>query len=432
MVNEVDVIIVGGRPSGSTLAARLGLAGLRVLLLERSVFPSAPGASMPIIYASTMRLLDEIGADEAAYARNTPKIRRMINLFEDESYTLHIPEAYGRDYAYGLDRARFDAALWNHALSIPGVQGEQGVSVSDLLWDGDRVIGVVAQKNRERYEYRAGLVIGADGRFSQVARKAGAAEFDEHTENPTSLYYAYWKNVPPYGDGEPVVVATGRGDGYGLLMMDSADGTVGVGVEGRADLLEFPAGGAESFYLSLLQEFPVIWQRLQFGERITGVHGMKRVGNLYRTPGGDGWALTGDAYHQKDPLDGQGIYDAIYISRALAHEIIAWKHGEKPWERALLDFDAAARAETFPQYQATLSRVRDNLYREMPAWMLELSKRTWMRWLFEDTVFQEKLGMMLTRQINANEAVSPAVMVAALVAGPLRELSRALDRQIQS
>ena len=64
-----DVIIVGGRPAGATLAARLGRQGLRVLLLERATFPSAPAASCPVIYPATMRLLDEIGADEREYAR---------------------------------------------------------------------------------------------------------------------------------------------------------------------------------------------------------------------------------------------------------------------------------------------------------------------------------------------------------------------------
>ncbi|MBC8098595.1 MAG: FAD-dependent monooxygenase, partial [Armatimonadetes bacterium] len=39
---DYDVIIVGGRPAGSTLAARLGQYGLRVLLLERGTFPSLP------------------------------------------------------------------------------------------------------------------------------------------------------------------------------------------------------------------------------------------------------------------------------------------------------------------------------------------------------------------------------------------------------
>src|SRR5262245_37073838 len=108
-----DVIVVGGRPAGATLAVRLGQQGLRVLLLERDSFPSAPAASCPVIYPSTMRLLDEIGADEADYARGTPPLHEINTEIRDDFRTIiRVPDLFGRDYAYAIDRARFDQALW--------------------------------------------------------------------------------------------------------------------------------------------------------------------------------------------------------------------------------------------------------------------------------------------------------------------------------
>ena len=101
-----DVIVVGGRPAGATLAARLGQAGLRVLLLERAMFPSPPAASCPAIYPATMRLLDEIGADESIYANHTPKIRRLVTEIRDDfRVTIAIPALFGRDYLL-RDRSR--------------------------------------------------------------------------------------------------------------------------------------------------------------------------------------------------------------------------------------------------------------------------------------------------------------------------------------
>jgi flavin-dependent dehydrogenase len=49
--SHFDVIVVGGRPSGATLATRLAQGGLRVLLLDRATFPSLPAVSSPIIHA---------------------------------------------------------------------------------------------------------------------------------------------------------------------------------------------------------------------------------------------------------------------------------------------------------------------------------------------------------------------------------------------
>jgi flavin-dependent dehydrogenase len=51
-----DVIIVGGRPAGSALAIRLGQQSLRVLLLERAVFPSPH----PVLMQPDKKFLEEI------------------------------------------------------------------------------------------------------------------------------------------------------------------------------------------------------------------------------------------------------------------------------------------------------------------------------------------------------------------------------------
>lgn len=430
--NEYDVIVVGGRAAGATLAARLGQAGVRVLLIERAAQPSLPGMSMPIIYASTMALLDEIGAQEADYARGTPPIRRMINHMPDMQAALPIPAGYGRDYGYAIDRARFDHALWQTAASAPGVTVRDQYSLIDLLWDEDRVVGIVGQPvGGVRESIRAGLVVGADGRFSAVARKAKAQEFDVHDENPTSLYYAYWQGVPRYDDQGAAAVAYGDGSGYGYLVMDSADDTVAVGIEGRTELLEPEPGQTTEFYLDMLRRCEPLWQRVRQGEMITDVRGIRKIGNFYRQPGGQGWALVGDAYHQKDPLDGQGVYDAVYTAKLLSQAIIDYRGGQKTWEQALVWYDTTAREETFPMYQSTLERVRTSLYSTTPEWFSKIANRTFFRWLIEDPLCQDQMGRVLTRQLPADQMMSPPIVVGAMLRGPLRDLSRFLDRQIQ-
>jgi flavin-dependent dehydrogenase len=440
---DYDVIIAGGRPAGATLAARLGMQGARVLLLERAALPSPPSASSPIIYASTMALLDEIGAREDEYARATPPLRRMVNLIAGAPpIELRIPMAYGRDYAYGIDRARFDYALWRTALRQPSVEGRQRFSVTDLLWEDGRVTGVVGKQlpaatgkggvssaPAEAVSITAHLVIGADGRFSTIARRANALTRDEHTANPTSLLYAYWRGAAPLDDGGPCALAYGEGRGIGYLLMDSADDTLLVAIEGRADLLE-SGGDAEARYLDLLRSAPPIWARVQHAERVTGIHGMRKVGNLYRQPGGDGWALVGDAYHQKDPLDGQGIYDAVKTAQLLAEAIRRWRAGEMTWDAALAWYDAAARAETLPMYRMTLDRVRNTLYADTPVWLNRLFAGTVSRWIMQDTLVQEQLSAMLLRQADPTTLMGAPVVVGALLRGPLRDLSARLEREI--
>lgn len=473
-----DVIIVGGRPAGSTLAARLGQQGWRVLLLERSEFPSLPGASSPIIFTSTMDLLDEIGADEAAYARNTPRLRRMVTVTLDFEYAIKLPLVNGRDYAYAIDRACFDAALWDTAARYPTVTGRQNFAVSDLLWEGSRVIGVVgAERGGEREHITARLVIGADGRFSTVARKVNAAALDEDDEHPTSIYYAYWKNVAQHDDQGYCSSACFVEEGLGYLLMDSADGTTVVCVEGRTDKLTPPAGQVESFYLDLLQRSPYIAQRMQAAERVTEVRGMRKIGNLYRVPGGDGWGLVGDAYHQKDPIDGQGIYDAVFTAKVMAQAVDSYLRGATSWQEAVAIYDAAARAETYPVYRETLNRIKTSIYDDpfeqvptfmammiaqefensafLPVWLKKpiteaimrgaqiqvLPKsvmknfgKTMARWLVTDGVYQEMAGKAITRQLKPEKMQSSGLMLGIILRGPLRDLSSRLgeiDRRLE-
>ena len=142
----------------------------------------------------------------------------------------------------------------------------------------------------------------------------------------------------------------------------SADNTFAVGIEGRSDALSPKAGQSEEFYLGKLQENPLLWERLQGAERVTPVRGMKKIGNLFRDPGGLGWALVGDAYHQKDPIDGQGIFDAVFTAKTLSQAITSWHSGEQKWDNALDWYDQTVRDTAVPQYQSTIARVQAQMY----------------------------------------------------------------------
>ncbi|MCA9914343.1 MAG: NAD(P)/FAD-dependent oxidoreductase [Anaerolineae bacterium] len=426
---EYDVIIVGGRVSGSALAARLGKYGFRVVMLERANFPSLPAVSSPIIYASTMQMLDEIGADESAYAHNTPRLHAMHTVNRGFEGSLPLPDYKGRNYAYAIDRARFDAALWDNALRYPTVDGYQGFSVMDLLWDGDRVVGVLG-KHRDgvEAEFRAKVVIGADGRFGLVAQKVGAKTVDTHDEYPTSIYYAYWQGVAPLAEDGEKTAAAYEGDGktYGFLVMDSADDQTVVAVEGRAEVLNPEAGKVETFYLEMLQSNPRLWQRMKNAERVTTVRGMRNTSNRYHEAGGAGWMLVGDAYHQKDPLDGQGIYNAVATGKVLAKTLRRWRDGELSWEQAIEEYDEGARVKTYAMYRRLQSQVQMSFYAgetglQIPGWMTQ----TMGRWLLQDPQFTELMGKTITRQIPPDMAtlLTPPTMLGAMARGFLQDLN---------
>ncbi len=429
---EYDIIIVGGRVTGAVLAAYLGQEGMKVLVLEKDALPSTHPFSCPMIQAATMAMLDEIGAPEDEYARHTPPIHQMIIADERMEIPIELPYYKGRNYGYAIDRARFDKALWDHALRMESVTGIQRFKVNHLIWDeqGESVIGVtgIHLDSGETASYYGKRVVGADGRFSIVARKTSARTYDERPDYPTTVYYSYWEGVARFAGGEPTSVAyTSTSGEFAYLVMDSADDTTAIVVEGRSDIVAPSAGMVDEFYHDIVTLHPAIKQRMHGARRVQAVQGIKRIGNLYRQAGGKGWVLVGDAYHQKDPVDGQGIYDAVYSAKTLAQGLSQWYHHQVDWEEMLQQYDEQVRAHTYPQYEATLQRIQETLYGTLNPALPKSLMTGALRWIAKDRVYQELTGQILNRQTDPHTTLKPSFLMMAALRGSLRELSERLE-----
>lgn len=223
-------------PAGGREAARLGQAGLRVLLLERAKLPSPPAASSPATSTRRLCTCSTKSAPTSGPTRAIPP-HRPINLRRarrPSAVAVRARQLWVRDYMYAIDRERFDAELWRAAAASPNVDARDGLTVSDLLRHGERVAGAPARApGGAEQRFSADWVVGADGRFSVVARKAGARTLDERADLPTTIYYAYWQGAELHDDGGPTIVSYGTGRGFGYGLMDSADGRTCVVIEGR-------------------------------------------------------------------------------------------------------------------------------------------------------------------------------------------------------
>ena len=72
--------------------------------------------------------------------------------------------------------------------------------------------------------------------------------------------------------------------------------------------------------------------------------------------------LTGDAYHYKDPVDGQGIYDALLETKILDRALATFLSGSRSWGEAMAVYEKEAREATHPMFATTvdtmIARVR--------------------------------------------------------------------------
>ncbi|MET0390997.1 MAG: NAD(P)/FAD-dependent oxidoreductase, partial [Polyangiales bacterium] len=409
-----DVLVVGGRPAGASLAARLGAAGVRVLIVDKARFPSRPAVSAPFVLPHALGLLDELGVSERDYARDTPRLSHYVleygNHFRARlGFTQPIA---GRDYFYAVERSRFDACLWDNLSRFPNVLALSQVHAHDLLRDASgRVCGVLASADGEPHPVplRAACVVGADGRHSLIARKLGLSPSEQRFDVDTSLHYAHWQNVGPLADeAAPVAHIHSAGDGFGIVFMPSADGETMVLAQGRSDRYDAGLASPQARYEAVLRARPSLWQRLAHAKQVSKLHGMKRLGNLFRPACGPGWALVGDAYHQKDSIDAQGIYDALLGARVLAQMLIAWQRGEVGLSQALEDYRRAIYTELKPMFDFTLSRVKRELYGSPPP---PVVARSVLRWIVTSEAYGKNFGALVTRRLAPEQLMRPRAML---------------------
>src|SRR5262249_4179956 len=145
--------------------------------------------STHVIQPCGVRILERLGVLEPMLAAGAVRLER-FSLVDDD---VRIEAAMGAE-AFGapslcLRRIGLDELLVEAATGA-GATVRTETAVTELLRDGDRVVGV---RTREG-DLRARLVIGADGRSSTVARLAGAREY--RVEPATRFFsWAYFEGV---------------------------------------------------------------------------------------------------------------------------------------------------------------------------------------------------------------------------------------------
>jgi flavin-dependent dehydrogenase len=418
---DYDVIIVGARVAGASLAARLGARGCKVLLLDRARFPSEPAVpSSPVLYAAGMAELDALEIDATALAEVLQPISQLRLRFADAFETvIPFPSMWGRDHAYGVDRAGFDELMWRNVARFASVERRLGFAVHDVLRDASgRVVGVRgSERGGEDEAFRAGCVVGADGRFSLVARKVDAEIVEQETRCLSTAYFAAWEGMAPVQHGVSEIHLYIGGRGLDLVSYPVPGNRVLINTHERADRVDID-GDAQAYYDQTLRRVPPIHERLRDAKQVGKVLGVKRIGNGYRRASGPGWVLVGDAVHYKDPADGQGMYDALLGARLLDRALAASLEATRTWEQAMADYERDLYAATHDMYVETTTRLRRELYSEPPPIII----KTLIRWMMTDPVYQERFLQYIGRAIPVKGWNSPRVVAGAVWRGIRRDL----------
>lgn len=317
-----DVIIVGARCAGSSLATILSRAGLKVVVVEQATFPKTT-LSSHLMEADGLLFLKRLGVLDAVSGTGVRFMRQIDLRFNEFRINTHWPLRFddvgGAAY---LRRHLLDSILADTAIEA-GADVRMNTKVVEVLWERGRAAGVKVRSGNVDTKLYAPLVVGADGRTSTIGYMVGARKYNV---NPSqrSYYFTFFEGAKPSGDDHFVfhrwgdrMVWAGPADG-GLYL---------VGVSPEQHERDYFRHHTDLGLLAHMRSCDTTAEVLADAKIATEISGIRKFDGYFRQASGPGWVLVGDSGHFKDPAVGRGIGDAFLQVEALAPAIIAGLDG---------------------------------------------------------------------------------------------------------
>ena len=314
--DRYDVIIAGARCAGASTAMLLARQGLRVLVVDPAKRGSDTLSTHALMRGGVLQLhrWDVLDAIRSA---GTPAIRTTTFHYGDEVIAIPIKERDGVDALYAPRRTVLDAALVDAAVAA-GAEVAHGRSVVDLFADDDgRVRGArIASSDKQAVDVAAGLVIGADGIRSRIARLLDV-EVTHTVPHTTASIYGYWNELGLEGNHWYYELGAAVGS------IPTNDGETCVFASVPQSRFEAERGnGLESLYGAILGEVSEdLSRRVAESEGPGKLRAFAGQTGFLRRAAGLGWALVGDAGYFRDPLTAHGITDALRDAEILARAV---------------------------------------------------------------------------------------------------------------
>ncbi len=339
---KVDVLVVGARCAGAAVAMLTARRGLKVLAIDRGSYGSDTLSTHALMRGGVMQLT-RWGVLPRILELGTPAVHATSFYYGEEAVEVAVQPSHGVEALYAPRRTVLDSVLVDAAQEA-GADIRHGHTLSELVRRPDgRVTGAVIRDSEGgRLGIEAGLVIGADGLGSAVARLVEAPVL-RAAQHASAVIYGHWSGLRSAAYDWHYRV----GASVGVIPTNAEMHCVFVAVPParyRDEIRHDLSAGYRRVLAEVSPDLAAAVADLQLESRLWVFAGRK---GFLRQPVGPGWALVGDAGYFKDPLTAHGITDAMRDAELLANAAV------DGCEAAFADYAAVRNGLSLPLFEAT-------------------------------------------------------------------------------
>jgi flavin-dependent dehydrogenase len=360
MKTDVDVLIIGAGPAGSTAAALLQKEGFRLLVVEKERFPRfVIGESL---LPHCMDLLQDAGllanvAEQGFMHKNGAVFYRNR---ETCNFDFSAQFTEGWKYTYQVPRADFDKALAD-AVAAQGVEILYGHGVTAVAFEPTHAAVTLAQPDGNPRTVTARFVLDCSG-YGRVLPRLLNLELPSKFPPREALLAHVTGDHRPEGREEGKIWACVHPEGAWIWVIPFSNGRTSVGVVSEPGFFARYPTDPEERLRAILASDPSAGPRLADMKIVFGPRSISGYACSVKQLFGPRYALVGNATEFLDPIFSSGVTLALASANRAAKVLTRHLHGETVnWQTDYADHVMqginAFRAYVSAWYDGTLHQI---------------------------------------------------------------------------
>ena len=362
--SSCEVLVIGGGPAGSTIAALLAQRGRDVLMLEKARHPRFHiGESL---LPMSMPMFDQLGVAEEIKRIGMVKLgAEFISPWHGAPVMIDFSDAWDNTWssAYQVRRDEFDEILFRNA-AVKGARITEECKVTDIKFQpGEEALVNTLSRDGKTQRVRARFVVDASGRDTFLANHFGMKHRNKkHNSAAIFGHFAGAKRLE--GEVEGNISLFWFDHGW-FWFIPLADGNTSVGATCWPYYMKTRKTDTARFLLDTIALCPALAERLKDASLVSPVTATGNFSYLSERASGENYILLGDAFAFIDPVFSSGVFLAMNSSFVGADAVETCLDKPQEAAQALKKFDKAMmrgpKVFSWFIYRITTPAMRDLL-----------------------------------------------------------------------